>query len=289
MNREPRNVLENNVMQIERVTGMYFSATGTTEKIVKEIAGKLAELLTPGRDAEYIDFTLPYSREEYSRFDETDLIVFGTPTYAGRVPNVLLPYIREKVRGGGNLCIPVVLFGNRDYDDSLIELCSILKDDGMIPAAAGAFVGEHSFSYELAAGRPDEHDLSIASDFAARAAEKIRDAESIGAEELSVRGETPPRPYYTPRDRNGNGIDIRKVKPVTGPACDRCGTCVRVCPMGSIDPEEPSVLTGICIKCGACVKKCPLKCKYFDDENYLYHKSELEEMYARRAEPETFI
>ena len=59
--------------------------------------------------------------------------------------------------------------------------------------------------------------------------------------------------------------------------------------MGSIDPDDVTHYTGICIKCCACVKKCPVGAKYYDDEGYLYHQHELEEMYQRRAEPEVFF
>ena len=59
--------------------------------------------------------------------------------------------------------------------------------------------------------------------------------------------------------------------------------------MGSIDGADPAQVTGICIKCCACVKGCPTGAKYFDDAGYLYHKSELEEVYARPAVNETFI
>ena len=43
------------------------------------------------------------------------------------------------------------------------------------------------------------------------------------------------------------------------------------------------------IKCCACVKGCPAEAKYFDDAGYLYHKSELEEVYARPAANEVFL
>ncbi|MPN11374.1 hypothetical protein SDC9_158675 [bioreactor metagenome] len=86
-----------------------------------------------------------------------------------------------------------------------------------------------------------------------------------------------------------NIIDIRKVKPKTNDKCNNCGICVKVCPMGSISSENVREYTGICIKCGACIKKCPQNAKYYDDENYLYHKKDLEEEFQRRAEPETFL
>ena len=58
--------------------------------------------------------------------------------------------------------------------------------------------------------------------------------------------------------------------------------------MGSIDKDNVAKYNNICIKCGACIKKCPMGARYYDDEGYLYHKSELEEMYQRRAENEIF-
>ena len=110
------------------------------------------------------------------------------------------------------------------------------------------------------------------------------------AEPVAVRGETPIRPYYTPRDRHGNPINILKVKPKTDmDRCGGCGLCAARCPMGSIDPADVSQVTGICIKCCACVKGCPAEAKYFDDAGYLYHKSELEEVYARPAANEVFL
>ena len=82
---------------------------------------------------------------------------------------------------------------------------------------------------------------------------------------------------------------LRKVKPKTNDACIDCKICVEVCPMGSVDPEDVRLFTGICIKCGACIKKCPVSARYYDDKEYLYHQHELEEEFARRAEPETFL
>ena len=62
-----------------------------------------------------------------------------------------------------------------------------------------------------------------------------------------------------------------------------------MCPMGSIRADNVAEVAGICIKCCACVKGCPTGAKYFTDEGYLYHRHELEEMYARRGEVEMFL
>ena len=296
-----------------RVRGMFFSGTGTTEKIVTATADGITRSSDRFCRAQDIDFTPPGAREQVYRFAPEDILVFGVPVIAGRVPNVLLPFLNT-LEGGGAMAIPVVLYGNRDFDDALIELRNILEEHGFHTVAAAAFIGEHSFSRVLAAGRPDERDMQIAEDFAKAAAAKIEklaaeaevaqterlatEAEVAGTpdqllhdlEPIEVDGEDPIRPYYKPRDRQGNHINILKVKPkLDASKCTKCGICVAACPMGSIKPEAPGVVDGICVKCCGCEKKCPEGALYFDDEGYLYHKTELELGYPDRKEPKLFI
>ena len=270
------------------VRAMYFSATGTTRKIVTRIAGRMAEM--GGFSLIETDFTLPQGRSEAPVIGRDEIVVFGVPVYAGRVPNVLLKYL-SAVKADGTPAVPVVLYGNRDYDDGLIELRNILEGNGFHTFAAAAFIGEHSFSRVLAAGRPDDEDLRIADIFAVGALNKYA---ICGADDLphpvDVKGCDPVRPYYTPRDRAGTPVSILKVKPkVDTEKCLRCGHCAEVCPMGSIDPADVTQFTGICIKCGACEKGCPAGARYFDDPGYVYHRTELELGYARRAEPDLFL
>lgn len=274
-------------MKLEKIWAVYFSGTGTTRRTAERIAGGIASRLN--LPAESVDFSRPAVRQEKLRFGEKDLVVFGTPVYAGRVPNVLLPFLREKIVGGGALAVPVVLFGNRNYDDALIELRNILAADGMHPIAAGAFVGEHSFSRVLGADRPNAEDEALMGEFAARVAELAAGLDAAPVKSAAVRGQEPLRPYYTPRDRAGKPINILKVKPKTDLSrCGGCGLCADLCPMGSIDPADVSAVRGICIKCCACVKGCPTGAKFFDDAGYLYHQHELEAQYARPAENEVF-
>ena len=274
-------------MKLEKIWAVYFSGTGTTRRTVERIAGGIASRLN--LPAESVDFSRPAVRQETLRFGEKDLVVFGTPVYAGRVPNVLLPFLQERIVGGGALAVPVVLFSNRNYDDALIELRNILAADGMYPIAAGAFVGEHSFSRVLGANRPNAEDEALMDEFAARVAELAAGLDAAPVKSVAVRGKEPLRPYYTPRDRAGNPINILKVKPKTDLSrCGGCGLCADLCPMGSIDPADVSAVRGICIKCCACVKGCPTGAKFFDDAGYLYHQHELEAQYARPAENEVF-
>lgn len=275
-------------MERKKVWAVYFSATDTTKKTVLTIADEAARLL--GAEREDYDFTLPGMRENGFAAGKDDLVIFGTPVYAGRVPNVLLKYLAT-IQGNGALAVPVVLFGNRNFDDGLIELRDILENTGFHTVAAAAFVGEHSFSKDLAAGRPDADDMKEALAFAGKVAEKVKGLPE-GEVPAPVEVEGVPHPYrgyYQPRDRKGVSIDIRKVKSLVSDACDDCKICADVCPMGSISHENVREYTGICIKCGACIKKCPKQARYYEDEGYLYHQHELEEGYTRRAAISLFL
>ncbi|HHY91217.1 MAG TPA: ferredoxin, partial [Clostridiales bacterium] len=126
----------------KKISTFYFSATGTTKKIVSEIANKIAEKLNHEATVNHIDFTPPHCRKEPVSFSEKDIVIVGVPVYAGRVPNVLLKYLNT-ISGNGALAVAVVLYGNRNYDDALIELKDILEADGFQVIAGAAFIGEH--------------------------------------------------------------------------------------------------------------------------------------------------
>ena len=271
-------------MNFSKIKVAYFSATGTTQKVVCHLANHLSETLH--LSIEECDFTLPQQRQNPLIFNNDELVVFGTPVYAGRVPNVLLKYLTIMQTEGAK-AIAVVVYGNRDYDDALMELSDILSNAGAQVFAAGAFIGEHSFSYTLAAGRPDGDDFEKIDEFANQIEKKIAIGNFTKPEIKGV--PYPYRQHFQPHNEQGQPFDIRKVKPITTDACTSCGVCASVCPMGSISTSDYKEIAGICIKCGACIKRCPQHAKQFVDANYLFHKEDVERKNQRRAEAEWFV
>ena len=242
-------------MHINTVWAAYFSATDTTKTVVTQVAQALSR--RTGTPLQTFDFTPPQVRTQPKTFAPGDLVVFGTPVYAGRVPNLLIQYIAS-IRGQGALAVPIVCYGNRTYDDALMELHKTLEAGGLRTLAAGAFSCQHAFSQTQAAGRPDASDRTIASGFAYQIAQKLAalpDLEALAP--VAVSGNDPLGPYYTPRDRHGNPINILKVTPQTSDACTECGLCAEECPLGSIDPEDWKDMVGKCMKCNRCVRVCP--------------------------------
>ena len=273
-------------MTIRSVTAMTFSPTGTTRRVVSRIAEVLSGEVCRGLAPAYRDFTLPGARREGASFRKGSLVVCGVPVYGGRVPRVLSEYLKT-VRGNGALAVAVVVYGNRDYDDALLELADLLDAQGFLVAAAAAFIGEHSYSRVIAEGRPDGEDMALAAEFAGRVARKISGAAPI--ERAVAKGNRPYRELPVPRNERGEVIDLSRAKPQTSPACRQCGQCVEVCPMGAIDRDDVSAIVGECIRCNACVKTCPSEAKYFADGGYLAVKRWLESRCLQRRAPEFFL
>ena len=115
-------------MEISKVHAVFFSPTGNAKQVICTVADAVGAAL--GVPVAYDDFTLPQARQETRSYGPGDLVVFGTPTYAGRIPNKLLPFVQSGFQGNGALAVPVAVFGNRSYDNALMELRNELEAHG---------------------------------------------------------------------------------------------------------------------------------------------------------------
>lgn len=275
------------------IYSLYFSPTLTTAKVTNEIAVSLASYAPTAGNVEYteIDITTPQSRQARIEFEPCDIVIFGMPVYIGRIPNLIAPFLKT-IRANGATGIAVVVYGNRAFDNALIELRDTMLECGFRVPAAAAFIGEHSFSTTLGASRPDADDLTTAGKFAHRISDFVFSREqSEKRSPIDVPGDPYPYKYYNALTEDHKPIDLRKVKPVTDTEkCTRCGLCADLCPMGAIDKDAPHSVPGICIRCNACVKRCPSLAKHFTDATYLEHKRQLETNFGNhRCEPQLFV
>ena len=274
-------------MEIKTVHAVWFSATGTTKKVVTQTADIIARDL--GAPCQTFSFNLPAAREDELAFSPGDLVVFGTPTYAGRIPNKLLPFVQSGFQGNGALAVPVAVFGNRSYDNALMELRNELETHGFHTVAGAGVPTEHVFSDKLAPGRPNADDLAELAGFGRKIGEKVARLTDIPTP-IAVKGEDPVGPYYTPLGTDGKPAKFLKATPKTDPdKCNKCGLCATVCPVGSIPADAPDTCAGICIKCHACIKICPTGAKYLDDPAFLSHVAMLEQNYTRPTQAEWFL
>ena len=63
------------------------------------------------------------------------------------------------IHGNNTPAVAVCVYGNRDYDDALLEIKDTLNGNGFRTFAAGAFIGRHCIFPKVAEGRPDASDL----------------------------------------------------------------------------------------------------------------------------------
>ena len=282
-------------MDMARIKTYYFSPTGGTRQVAQHLAERLGALLHA--EVEYHSYTLPREREALPVFDADDIVLWATPVYAGRIPNKTLDYVRaaithsshQALKPSGIKSIALVTFGNRAYDNALAELVGLMEEGGMKPVGAAAMVTRHSFSDTLGAGRPNEEDLAALDRFAEQLAAKLSIFNSQSSI-LKVPGEAHPEKYYTPLKTNNAPAGFLKAKPSCNPdRCTRCGKCLEVCPMGSIEANDGiPAFDGICIKCQACRRICPTGAIAFTDHEYLSHVAMIERTFAAPKKPEFF-
>lgn len=258
-------------MNLKQVTSVWFSPTGQSRRVVELIGGELFA----GR--EFVDLTeWRVNRPDYG-FTENEAVVVGVPVYGGRVPATAAERLL-KLHGHNTPAVLAVTYGNRDYEDALLELKDILVKQGFCPIAGAAVPAEHNIVH-FAQGRPDKLDQEKIREFGRRAAKLLRESRSshtIGS--LSVKGKHPYRPYGT-----------FPVKLKVGSGCTDCRLCIRECPVQAISRTDPKVTDeSCCIGCMRCVSLCPNHSRSMGTLMKLAVRQKLKKVCAERKEPEFF-
>lgn len=248
---------------------VYFSATDTTKRVVEAIAEDL------GGDVRSYNITRRESGDIVID-SPADVLILGVPVYAGRVPAVAAGRLK-RLHGSGQPAIAVCVYGNRDYDDALAELCDIAEAQGFTLVAAGAFIAEHCIFPDVAASRPDSADMAKIKEFAALCLSRLR-GDSV-FRKADVPGN---RPYLKP-----GGVPLHPS--ADKDLCVGCGTCASECPTGAIDPADPRKTDNSkCITCCRCVHVCPQKARSISGAIYKIAKWKFVKDNSRRREPEWF-
>ncbi len=246
-----------------------FSPTGGTKKV--------ADYLTGALEGDVTTVDLTDSKQDFDDISLTkeDVAVISVPSYGGRVPAVAAERLGV-VHGNGARAILVCVYGNRAYEDTLVELEDAAKRVGFQVIAAVSAIAEHSIARQFASGRPDAQDAAQLSDFAKQIQRKLSGADSS---EPAIPGN---RPY---KKAGGAGMVPKATK-----ECTNCGICAEKCPVQAIDRENlKKVDEKACISCMRCVAVCPQGARKLNPVMLSAASLMLKKVCSERKECELFL
>lgn len=215
-----------------RIYKVIFSPTGGTEKVADALCAGL------GTEIETIDL----SQQSFKgcTIDDDGIAVIAMPSFGGRAPKTAIDRLKL-VKANKNKAVIVAVYGNREQEDTLLEIADTATESGFTVIAGVEAIAEHSIAHQYATGRPDLDDLSQLKQFA----EQINDN--------LTKANAPKIPGNRPYKKAGAGL-----VPKASSLCVKCGLCAERCPVGAIDPNNPNKTDKtVCINCMRCVAECP--------------------------------
>lgn len=245
-----------------------FSPTGGTQRV--------SEILCQGMRKENIvtDLCVKAADIQLPSIQEDDLAIIAMPVYAGRVPALAVERLRM-VNPNGAKCVVAAVFGNRAYDDVLLEMQDVASEIGFRVIAAVAAVAEHSIIRKYGKGRPDADDEQSLQKFGA---DIMRKAEEDDCTMPQVPGNHPyKKAGKVPQPKGRRG-------------CNRCGVCAKQCPTDAIPLSDPKAVDSAkCISCMKCVSVCPTGARNIGMIMNFLATQGLKKVCASRKENELYI
>lgn len=210
-----------------------FSPTGGTQKAADAFTKNWV-------DVETLD--LSQQKRIYHSFAADDVVLIAMPSFGGLAPQTALDRLAD-LQGNGAACVVMAVYGNRAYEDTLVQMQDFAAKQGFVIVAGIAAVAQHSMLPQYATARPDEKDNAQLADFSVKVLEKLQSDNRI----------TVKLPGNRPYKKAGSGM-----VPSVNSACTGCGLCAEKCPVGAIDVKNPRVTDKTkCIGCMRCVSICP--------------------------------
>ena len=265
---------------------LYFSATGITEIISKQIANTLKH---EEHAVSLQNIITPKSREKRVDFLEFDGIFLGFPVFGGRLPIVAEQWL-TKLEGKHQKCAMFFTYGGRALEWAHQSTYYLLTRAHFSVVLSAEFIGKHSFNvakgWNLAEGRPNALDLEVAKEFALTSISRFQ-VDSNFEIDLSQFSFHPQKTKET----RGEWAKLYPFK--SQKECQMCYTCEIECPVNAFDAKLGKTNRKRCIACMHCVTVCPDHVITVGDVtklfNYFIERLGLNKEVVNEKESEIFI
>lgn len=254
------------MLNFKKVSKVYFSPSGTTEKIVNEVAK---------------NFKLPQKNYDLLSFDgektfKNELVIIGIPVFNARIPKIASERL-SKMKAENTKAIVILNYGNMEYGDSLLELTELLGKNNFQIVGIATTVSQNSLFNQIARNRPDENDLARISEFTQSIIEKLQKGD---LNEIFVGGYKPYEKYQIPQYLISCDESL----------CIECMDCFYTCPEEAI-PEESPAMTDMddCTRCSTCISICSENARSFTGPEFESERQNAMDNYFERKEPEFYF
>lgn len=252
---------------MSKIALITFSPTGTSLMVGQKIANEF--------EGEKVFDDLCEETVEEVQMSKEDVCIFSFPCYGGRIPTTAKERLR-RIFGNGARAIVCVTYGNRAFEDALLELADTVTENGFQVIAGCAAVTEHNIMHVFGQGRPDGEDLEEIQQFSKEVVKKLKEKRFNG---LHIPGN---RPYKELHAAKTNIF-------VDETTCVNCGICASKCPVKAISADGLHVDMDVCINCMRCIKICPKKSRKISEEFVATLTQRLQSACEERKENQFFF
>lgn len=247
---------------------LVFSPTGGTRKAAEMFMGAW------GDEVDVVDLSAQGFDGTTVSIAPEDAVLIAMPDFGGRVPAVAVERLRQ-IAGNGASCVVMCVYGNRAFEDGLVEMADAAQEAGFTVVAGLAAIAQHSIMPQFAKGRPDAVDLQHLREFASTAKTLVEQGKS------AIDGIPGERPY-----KKAGSVPL--VPAVNEKKCTKCGTCAATCPVGAIDGTTFKADKHTCIACMRCIDVCPANARSINKMMVKVAAASIKKVASVRKEAELF-
>ncbi len=269
---------------------IYFSPTGGTKKV----ADLVCQTLFQGQEITQIDLSQPEEDFFKYKFESGDVCVIAMPSFGGRVPAMACKRLAE-LSADKTRAVLLAVYGNREFEDTLVEMEDVLSEKGFECVAAISAIAEHSIVRQYGIGRPDEKDETELAEFAGQIKRYLEEGSKQSQPDKkrpdsSRQIDSSNCTAWIPGNRPYKKLGTVPMKPQADDTCLKCGTCAAKCPVQAIPPQRPWETDGEkCISCMRCLAICPAHARKLDADRLAGLAERLKNVCSGRKENRLYL